>query len=52
MRERLACKGYILCQDVRVLGIESVIRYFLGIVGILEFCDFVIFISCCSTWIL
>ena len=32
-------------KDVRVLGIESFVRYFLGIVGILEFCDFVIFRS-------
>ena len=34
-----------LCIDVRILRIESIVRYFLGIVGILEFCDFVIFPS-------
>ena len=29
-----------MCRNVRVLGIESFMRHFLGIVGILMFCDF------------
>ena len=32
-----------MCRDVRVLEIESFMRCFLGIVGILGFYDFVIF---------
>ena len=32
-----------MCTNVRVLGIVSFVRYFLGIVGIIGFCDFVIF---------
>ena len=34
-----------VCTDVRVLRIESSVRYFLGIVGILGFCNFVFFFS-------
>ena len=34
-----------MCKDVRVWEIESFIKYFLGIVGILGFCDFMIFPS-------
>ena len=33
-----------MCRDVRVLGIESFVRYFLNIVDILGFCDFVFFL--------
>ena len=40
-----------VCIDVRVLGVESIVRYFLGIVGILEFYVFVIFSSCHKTLI-
>ena len=29
-----------MCRDVQVLGIETFMKYFLGIVGILMFCDF------------
>ena len=32
-----------LCIDVRVLEIDIFMRYFLGIVGIVGFCYFVIF---------
>ena len=32
-----------MCRDVRVLEIESFIRYFISIVDILRFCDFMIF---------
>ena len=32
-----------MCRDVRVWEIENFMRYFLSIVGILGFCDFVIF---------
>ena len=39
-------------RDVRVLGIGSIVRYFLSIMGILGFCDFVIFLSRCNTLIL
>ena len=38
-----------MCRDVRVLGIESFVRYFLGIVGILGFWDLVNFPSCRNT---
>ena len=31
---------YDVCRDVQVLGIRRIVRYFLGIVGILGFCDF------------
>ena len=34
-----------MCIDVRVLRIRSFVRYFLGIVGLLGFCDFMIFPS-------
>ena len=41
-----------MCRDVGVLEIESFIRYFLGIMGILGFCAFVIFPSCRNALIL
>ena len=41
-----------MCTYVRVLGIESFVRYFLSIMGILGFCDFVIFPSRHNTVIL
>ena len=41
-----------MCTYVRVLGIESFVRYFLSIMGILGFCDFVIFPSRHNTLIL
>ena len=42
-----------LCIDVRVLGIDIFMRYFLGIVGIVGFCYFVIFFpNRCNTSIL
>ena len=31
------------CKNVRVLGIESFVKYFLGIMDILWFCDFLFF---------
>ena len=34
-----------MCTNVRVLGIESFLRYFLYIVGIIRFCDFMFFPS-------
>ena len=34
-----------MCKDVRFLGIESIGRYFFGIVGILGCYDFIIFPS-------
>ena len=40
-----------MCIDVRVREIESFMRYFLSIMGILGFCDFVIFISLRNTLI-
>ena len=39
-----------MCRDVRVLKIESFMRYFLGSVGIIGFCDFLIFPSCRITF--
>ena len=33
-----------MCSDERVVGIESIVRYFLGIVGILGFRDFLSFL--------
>ena len=41
-----------MCKDVSVLGSGSIVRYFLGIVDILEFCDFMIFHSRHNTMIL
>ena len=41
-----------MCTDVRVLGIKSFVRYFLSIVGIIRFCDFMFFPSCRNTLIL
>ena len=29
-----------MCKDVKILGIEAFVRYFLGIMGILRFYDF------------
>ena len=40
-----------MCKDVRVLEIESFERYFLDIVGILGFCDFMIFYNYLNTLI-
>ena len=37
---------------VRVLGIESFVRYFISIVGIIRFCDFMFFPSHHNTLIL
>ena len=34
-----------MCTNVKVLGIESFVRYFLSIVGIIRFCDFMFFPS-------
>ena len=41
-----------MCTDVRVLKIESFVIYFLGIVSILGFYDFVIFPNRLNTLIL
>ena len=41
-----------MCTDVRVLWIASFVMYFLGIVSILGFFDFVIFPSRRNTLIL
>ena len=41
-----------MCRDVRVLGICSIKRYFLCIMGILGFCDFVIFPNRLNTLII
>ena len=41
-----------MCRDVRVREIESLMRYFLGIVSILGFCNVVIFPSRRNTLIL
>ena len=41
-----------LCTNVRVLGIESSVRYFFDIVGNLGFCDIVTFPSRHDTLIL
>ena len=41
-----------MCRDVRVLGIESFVRYFIGIMDILGFWDLVHFPSRCNTLIL
>ena len=41
-----------MCKNVRVREIESFIRYFLGIVDIIGFCDFMIFSNRCNTLIL
>ena len=40
-----------MCRDIRVFGIGSFVRYSLGIVGILRFCDFMNFPSHCNTLI-
>ena len=40
-----------MCRDVRVREIESFMRYFLSIMGILRFCDFVIFLNLRNTLI-
>ena len=37
-------KTIYVCRDVKVLGIGSIVRYFLSIIGILWFCYFVIFV--------
>ena len=39
-------------QRYKGFGIESFVRYFLGIVDILRFCDFMILSSCHNTLIL
>ena len=41
-----------MCKYLRVLGIESFVRDFIGIMDILGFCDFVIFPSRPNTLIL
>ena len=41
-----------MCIYLRVLGIESFVRYFIGIMDILGFCDFVNFPSRSNTLIL
>ena len=41
-----------MCTNVRVLGIGSFVIYFLNIVGIVGFCDFVLFSSHHNTLIL
>ena len=37
-------REFNVCINVMVLGIESYVRYFLGIMDIIGFCDFVIFL--------
>ena len=41
-----------MCRDERVSENGSFVKYFLGIMGILRFCDFVIFPNRCNTLIL
>ena len=41
-----------MCRDIRVREIESFIMYFLGIMGIIGFCNFIIFPSSRNTLML
>ena len=51
MRNMSLKRQFGMCRDIRVFGIGSFVRYFLGIVGILRFCDFMNFPSHCNTLI-